>query len=159
MVNAARRSEAASAGFTSRNGSSSGKAASLDAIKGVSQTLTASGASLIARPITAFDNRFPSCWFLPDDAPTSATSGSAVMPLEQPTCPRCHDHLSIRTEHVVSGRRAALSHYCGLCEHEWSIESLPPEGRERRLARFEGIPHRSVTASLLPMGRRKEKTG
>ena len=54
------------------------------------------------------------------------------MPTRQPLCPRCHDNLFVRAEKVISGRRIVLAFYCGRCNEEWLIETVPPLGEERR---------------------------
>ena len=47
--------------------------------------------------------------------------------MRQPACPSCHDNLFVRAEQVISGRRITQAYYCGRCNREWQIESVPLE--------------------------------
>ena len=52
--------------------------------------------------------------------------------MRQPACPSCHDNLFVRAEQVISGRRITQAYYCGRCNREWHIHSVPLETGERR---------------------------
>jgi len=55
------------------------------------------------------------------------------MPTRLPPCPHCHDNLFVRVEKVLSGRRISSAYYCGRCNNEWKVDSVPPPPmRERR---------------------------
>ena len=66
----------------------------------------------------------------PSVAPPTCQKPIVIM--RQPACPSCHDDLYVRAEQVISGRRITQAYYCGRCNREWHIESVPLETGERR---------------------------
>jgi hypothetical protein len=78
--------------------------------------------------------------------------------MPSPSCPSCHDNLFVRAEQVISGRRVTQAYYCGRCNREWQIESMPLETGERRrgerrMRQFEhilnGLEKKAVPAVLV----------
>jgi uncharacterized protein YbaR (Trm112 family) len=54
------------------------------------------------------------------------------MPTRLPPCPHCRDNLYVRVEKVLSGRRMSSAYYCGRCNKEWKVDSVPPPPHSER---------------------------